>query len=172
MGTRSNIIVKVSNGKWQRIYCHWDGYISHHGPILLEHYNSQELAEKLVSGGDLSSLDINCEVPDGSVREAPHKFGNPVDGYCVYYGRDRGEEQTVRLFDTLFEAFPKGDSWTEYVYIWNGETWLFSPLPVPVNESLGSLQAALDHDKIRRLEGLAEYWIVGHTIPLQENLDA
>ncbi len=32
----------MSDGIIKSIYCHWDGYPSNNGKILLEHYNSQE----------------------------------------------------------------------------------------------------------------------------------
>lgn len=89
MGTRSDIIVKLANGQWKRIYCHWDGYLSHNGKILFKHYNSQERAEALVEHGDLSILGKQCSKPEG------HSYATPVKGYCVYYGRDRGETETM-----------------------------------------------------------------------------
>lgn len=113
MGTRSNIIVERRDGKWSRVYCHWDGYPSHHGPILTEHYQTQQKAEALVRRGDMSSLAENCTKPQG------HSFDHPKDGYCVYYGRDRGEKDTqAEIFDTLAEAWPDENSGAEYVYVW------------------------------------------------------
>jgi hypothetical protein len=55
MATRSHISVKVGN-IYKTVYCHFDGYPSYNGRILLSNYNSQELAEKLINGGDMSSL--------------------------------------------------------------------------------------------------------------------
>jgi len=86
MGTRSDIIVHRADGKWARVYCHWDGYLSHNGRILFDHYTSQKQAEKLVSHGDMSSLAPRCSKPKG------HSFDKPVKGFTVYYGRDRGEK--------------------------------------------------------------------------------
>ena len=63
MSTRSDIIVHLSNGKWARVYCHWDGYPSHNGKILFKHYNTQKLAEKLIKHGDMSSLGKKCGKP-------------------------------------------------------------------------------------------------------------
>jgi hypothetical protein len=118
MGTRSDIIVKLSDGKWKRIYCHWDGYISHNGAILFEHYNSQKLAEKLVEPGDLSSLAEDCSKPEG------HTFDSAVKGHCVYYGRDRGETGALGATgDTLQEVWPAEDAWTEFTYVWDGTKW-------------------------------------------------
>ena len=120
MGTRSDIIVHRADGKWTRIYCHWDGYPSHHGPLLLRHYNTQELAEKLVEPGDMSSLDAKCS------KSRDHTFGTPKKGYCVYYGRDRGVEAS--LGDTLDEVWNTNDTGTEFSYLWNdGKWWITSP---------------------------------------------
>ena len=121
MGTRSDIIVKLANGQWKRIYCHWDGYLSHNGKILFEHYNSQKKAEALVKHGDLSSLDEKCSKPHG------HSFDFRVNGYCVYYGRDRGEKNTEGHTGASLESvWPSADTWTEFTYIWDGEKWFVS----------------------------------------------
>ena len=111
MATRSNINVKVGD-KYHSVYCHWDGYVSHNGAILLEHYNSQELAEKLVAEGDMSVLGPQCDKPEG------HSYDTPAEGRTVYYGRDRGEEDVgMRVVDEpLFEQ--------SYSYVWDGEKWL------------------------------------------------
>ncbi|MBE5253482.1 post-segregation killing protein PndC [Mixta mediterraneensis] len=111
MATRSNINVKVGD-IYHCVYCHWDGYPEHHGPILTAHYNSQELAEKLVSHGDISILDNSCDKPEG------HSFDNRVDGYTVYYGRDRGEE------NVSFKKKASPLNQEEFSYIWDGEKWL------------------------------------------------
>ena len=39
MSTRARIGIVRPNGSILSIYTHSDGYISHHGPILLEHYD-------------------------------------------------------------------------------------------------------------------------------------
>lgn len=123
MGTRSDIIVHRADGSWKRIYCHWNGYLSHNGRILHDHYGSQELAEALVAPGDMSSLAPNCSKPEG------HSFEKPVDGYCVYYGRDRGEtgvDGTVA--DSLAKVWPEADCWTEFTYVWDqGHWWVANP---------------------------------------------
>jgi hypothetical protein len=110
MATRSNINVKV-NDKYHSVYCHNDGYPEGVGETLVNHYNSQELAERLVSFGDMSTLDVSCETEEG------HSFDTPAVGRTVYYGRDRGEEWTEkRITDT-----PRYDE--EYMYVWDGTEW-------------------------------------------------
>ena len=74
MSTRSSISVEISEGQSLCVYCHWDGYPSHNGRILLNHYNTQELAEALVRIGDISVLDASIEKPEG------HTFDNRVKG--------------------------------------------------------------------------------------------
>lgn len=116
MGTRSDIIVHRADGKWHRVYCHWDGYLSHNGKILFDHYTAQKQVEALVAPGDLSSLAPKCTKPKG------HSFDEAVKGYCVYYGRDRGEDDVAgTIGDTLFEVWPEQDAWTEFTYVWCDE---------------------------------------------------
>jgi hypothetical protein len=142
MSTRSDIIVQRSNGQWARVYCHFDGYPAHHGPILTQHYNSQERAETLVSLGDISVLDKRCDLPtepvprtyyNREIKKMPassvHTFDDPAEGFTLYYGRDRGETGTEpHLFDNLSAAWPPEDSWTEFVYVWtDGQWWIGDP---------------------------------------------
>lgn len=85
MSTRSTIAVVRADGSVKSVYCHWDGYLKHNGQVLLDGYNSQELAEKVTSLGDISFLDERYD-PIGE-----HSFDNPEDGTTILYGRDRGE---------------------------------------------------------------------------------
>jgi hypothetical protein len=117
MGTRSNIIVQRTDGKWHSVYCHWDGYLSHNGKILFEHYNSQKLAEGLVKLGDISSLGPKNTKPKG------HTFETRVDGYTVYYGRDRKEKNVDgKIGDSLSAVYPDTeDTWIEFIYVWKAD---------------------------------------------------
>ena len=116
MSTNSNIAMKKEDGSVVSIYCHWDGYESHHLPILKEHYNTIEKVEALLALGNLSSLDNSCDCPEG------HSFENCVDGYCVAYGRDRGEEnqQAQKFYNEsnwLYEVKQK------YNYLFDNNEW-------------------------------------------------
>jgi hypothetical protein len=133
MATRSNFIVKRRDGKYARVYCHWDGYLEHNGKILQEAYNSQDRAELLVLNGSMSSLGPRCDKPAG------HSFENKHPDTTVYYGRDRGEEGegAPSLSVTLAEASedPEG-----YIYLWDGERWLVeggeAELMMPLEQAL------------------------------------
>lgn len=107
MGTRSNIQVEISDGKSLAIYAHWDGYPSHMGQHLLDHYNTQELAEDIVRHGDMSSI------------------GQTIKD-CVFYKRDRdedGEHIEPHEIDTFTISSKKqGQEW-QYQFV-NGKWYV------------------------------------------------
>lgn len=86
MGTHATISVEHVDGTVSTTYLHYDGYLSHAGKMLQEHYNTLAKAEELVSHGHMSSL-YERIYPVGE-----HSFENPEKGTCVFYGRDRGEQ--------------------------------------------------------------------------------
>ncbi len=115
MSTRSYICIqrkKPAGEIWyEGVYCHWDGYPSWNGKILFENYKNRDIVEKLISLGDISSLNEKLETEDKS-----HTFDKPVEGVTVFYGRDRGEEETGPREVSLAEL--NGDIMIEYVYIY------------------------------------------------------
>ena len=118
MSTRSDIIVHRADGKWARVYCHFDGYLEGVGETLFNHYSDQAKAEALVAPGDMSSLAERCDKPAG------HSYKNPVRGYTVYYGRDRGETGVDGVIgDSLVAVWPPADTWTEFTYVWDAGKW-------------------------------------------------
>ena len=120
MATRSTIAVLHTDGTVSSSYCHWDGYLTHHGRILVQHYNTLELAEELISHGSMSSL-AESITPAGA-----HTFDDPEKGCTVYYGRDRGETDTAPiLFDDLTHYYQDNDN-EEYDYLFIGNTWMYS----------------------------------------------
>ncbi len=137
MGTRSDIIVKRSDNMWKRIYCHWDGYLSHNGQILFDHYNSQEKAEALVALGDLSSLAEEIGTKHNFDWRSEPKFDrskkmsqktkqeyNKLSRQCNAYGRDRGETECDGYTgDSLSAVWPEKGTWTEFTYIWYDGNW-------------------------------------------------
>lgn len=111
MSTHSNINVKVGD-KYHSVYCHIDGgYPNDVWMMLLQYYNTQELAEKLVSLGDLYRVGESCEKPEG------HSYTTPVNGYCVYYCRDR--DNSTGQFDVVDKPLFEYD----LCYEWDGTTW-------------------------------------------------
>jgi hypothetical protein len=90
MATRSTISIK-ENGKIRSIYCHWDGYPSNNGAILLEHYATGDKVNELINLGSLSSLRPNINPNPNEV----HDFENSQDDVVIAYHRDRGEELSI-----------------------------------------------------------------------------
>ena len=117
MSTRSSISVKQLDGSIKTVYCHFDGYHSHVGKMLLEHYNSQEQANAIINLGDLSSLSESVECPPN------HSYNNQIERYSVFYGRDRGEKDINAREYSSFEDAMLRDS-QEFDYYWDGSQWL------------------------------------------------
>lgn len=168
MSTRSNIIVHCLDGKWRRVYCHFDGYLSGVGATLAKHYATRKKASALVEPGDISVLAPRCNKPSKAMpglyyingfwklRNVEHSFETPCKGYTVYYSRDRGERSAVACVgDSLKDVWPGSDTWVEFVY-WMGDDgiwWVIEPdacvgdMPLRVDVALKHL----DGDKYRPL---------------------
>jgi hypothetical protein len=58
MSTRSTIALEYAGNVIKKIYCHYDGYISHMGVTLLEHYPTRKEVQSLIDDGDLSGIDM------------------------------------------------------------------------------------------------------------------
>ena len=125
MGTRSRIGV-MHGDKLKSVYYHWDGYLSHNGRILQDHYDSAK-ANHLVSLGDVSSLrpEIGVVHPfstwdtDMSPAEYEAQFANMT----TFYGRDRGESGVDFTVDQSYNEFLSKDYDYEYYYIMNDGVW-------------------------------------------------
>lgn len=121
MGTRARIAVKHPTlGTYASIYTHWDGYPSHHGPRLLEHFNTFEKVCELMALGDLSSL--------GRQIGQKHDFdthGNEHRDWCCAYGRDRGETGIEAVTSNTLEDLKAltQECGGEYLYLFDNGTW-------------------------------------------------
>ena len=103
MATRSNIGKLNSDNTVSYIYCHWDGYPSHNGTILQEHYNTPEQVDALLALGDMSSLEATIEG-------------------CKPYDEPGTEVATTTLF-----LFNKSHAQAiDYFYLFTDEGWKVS----------------------------------------------
>lgn len=112
MATRSRIGIERENGHIESIYCHWDGYPSHNGKILAEHYTDPEKIKALIALGDISSLNENVSPADG----VEHSFDKPAENVTVAYHRDRGEDLTKARVSYSMKGFEQSD-YEEYGYV-------------------------------------------------------
>jgi hypothetical protein len=118
MATRSRIGIINEDGTVTSVYCHWDGYPSHHGRILRDHYDTDTSIRELLSFGDLSSLDIKIS-PSGDT----HSFKDPEEGCCVFYGRDRGEEGSEATLHKNVDEFLSDAEMCDYAYLFEANEW-------------------------------------------------
>lgn len=103
MGTRSTINIKTEDGRYKGIYCHWDGYVSHNGRILVNYYTTTEQVEALIALGNISSL--------GETIEA-----------CKPYG---GESEEAKYT----AKYPESE---EYNYVFDNGAWTVNWRPLSV----------------------------------------
>ena len=116
MGTRSRIGV-MHGDKCKSVYCHWDGYLGYNGKMLQEHYDSSK-ANFLVALGDLSSLCLEVEIPEG----VEHSFDKPAGNITVFYGREKGTEfKVAHTFEQFLEQC--NNCAAEYYYIMRDGVW-------------------------------------------------
>lgn len=106
MATRSRIAIEMEDGSVQSIYCHFDGYPSHNGEILSNHYDYEKTSQ-LIKLGDISFLDKNLDE-------------------TIAYTRDRGEDAASNkpITHTGIKSFFNSDieAWG-YLITTNGD-WL------------------------------------------------
>ena len=122
MATRSRIGIVNEDGTVSSIYCHWDGYPSNNGRILVEDYTDRDKVKSLIELGSISSLDKHVEPPsivdenDTNGRKGErmlkkfgftraHSFDNPMPGVTVAYHRDRGEDYIEPRVDSSLEKY-------------------------------------------------------------------
>ena len=113
MATCSNIGIEYNDGSVKMIYCHWDGYASNNGRILLNHYKNKEKIESLLSLGDISLLEMDVEPNPKFV----HRFDNAQPTVTVAYHRDRGEKLSPALIFESKESASK--NMQEYLYLFS-----------------------------------------------------
>lgn len=128
MATRSFIAQKLTDGSFQAIYCHWDGYPEHVGDILFHHYSNTAKLASLLSLGSISSLGERLEPTPGG----GHTFEKPEVGVVVAYHRDRGEKiQEAGVYADLAALKAAcDDAGGEYLYTWADGAWTCNDKPL------------------------------------------
>jgi hypothetical protein len=116
MATRSHIGVRNTDGTVDYIYCHFDGYPSHNGKILIDHYADMDKVNALMKLGDLSIL--GAEI--GEKQDFYDRF-TYEQNWCLAYGRDRNEPNTS-VKTTQFIDLLKDDG-VDYIYVFDGDYW-------------------------------------------------
>jgi hypothetical protein len=123
MSTRSAIVEKTETGEFRGIYCHGNGYLSHNGRILLEHYTNPSKVSELISLGDISTLGSRVS-PD---ENESHSYEKPIKDITVAYFRDRQEDEAdvcTTVGSSLEEVLGCIDYSYAYVFI-NNEWYVY-----------------------------------------------
>ena len=126
MSTRSRIALQNNDGTFTSIYCHFDGYPSNNGKILLEHYTDESKVRALMDLGNLSIL--------GTELGDKHDFDTHLDQNntgCLAYGRDRGEKNTKAVTSKTHADLTTlaRNCGGEFLYLFANGAWSFKPLP-------------------------------------------
>ena len=140
MGTRSHIGLALGPDQIVSVYCHYDGYIQHNGRKLVEHYNTKSAVEKLINGGDMSSLHTTHMWESAPLKQIIyHADGRQTTDYMrdadqnwVYspvksepspmYYSERGEDVPPKMSN--FDDFLSDKCNEEWCYLFTpGEGW-------------------------------------------------
>lgn len=129
MSTRSNIGIINDDRSVDVVYCHWDGYPSYNGAVLLHHFRDEDKVRRLLRLGDISILAPKLEPGPGQ----EHTFEHPAEDVCLAYGRDRGEKHTearhYESVDAYLDHMYREFTWVEHIYLFDpgSRNWLWSP---------------------------------------------
>ena len=144
MSTRSIIGILNSDGTATYVFCHWDGFPSHHGPILMKHYNTEARVRQLLAQGQIEVLDkfISPDEVKGPLVPAmtglfnryqqgwTHNDENRAKGVSTFILRDcniKGWNNNAKKHAKPITAPLKdfGDNWTwqEYEYLFKKGAW-------------------------------------------------
>ena len=148
MSTRSNIGILEPDGKFEVVYCHWDGHPDSNGVRLLLHWNKPEAIRQLLLLGDMSCLGkvLGKKHPIDRKQKYACKHGwekaretlpEEIEQWCQFYGRDGRPDQkeggtSSRVYDSFADFVERElkDSDAEYVYVFDVKKgkWLFTSL--------------------------------------------
>ena len=111
MGTRSRIGLQLE-GQIISAYHHWDGYPEWLGVTLNKKFNTRELVEELIDGGDMSCCDSDT---DWDLKDC--------ESHVQYYSL-RGEDCPPKIAESITEFFEQTENTDgEYAYLFNNGEW-------------------------------------------------
>ncbi len=112
MSTNARIGIDNGDGTVTSIYTHWDGYPTHHAPILLESYVTEQHLRQLLALGDVSILDH--AIGEKHDFDMHYQERAKLGPWTVFYGRDRGENDVDARTHPI-------DEWPEYGQAWESK---------------------------------------------------
>ena len=135
MSTNAVIGMQFHDGSVKSIYLHWDGYPSHAGAVLIEHYLDANKVDMLINLGDISFL-------GPEVLDAPKEVlgTDEVYDFTSAYHRDKGEEfNPPRIFTStyLWLRDAMNNTSAQYGYLYEvRKGWVYYDLHRPQAQSI------------------------------------
>ena len=136
MGTRSRVAV-MHGDVCKSVYCHYDGYLSYTGQILLEHYDSTK-ANMLVARGDNSGVKETLE--EMNFYEDREAKGEDVSEFL-----DSTPWKVAHSFEEFLDQV--SSCWGEYYYVMTDGEWYAGAIydtPGLIKDGLVPLKQALE----------------------------
>lgn len=127
MGTRSRIGMLMNDGHIKSVYCHWDGYPSYNGKILMKYYTDENKVNELISLGSISSLGCSTEYKEQEYDENFTPKYVDEEGLHLYtkdYHRWRNESVFIHEDKNIEEYMVHAyDSCEDYAYLYALGYW-------------------------------------------------
>ena len=115
MSTRALIGVVQEDQTIKSVYHHFDGYPEWLGTVLEDKYNTEDKANRLISGGDMSCCWTQSRwLANGGQGKVPY--------YGPQYYTGRGERLRITTTDN-FEEFTELDCDNEFSYLFKDGKW-------------------------------------------------
>jgi hypothetical protein len=136
MGTRSRVAV-MHGDVCKSVYCHYDGYLSYTGQILLEHYDSTK-ANMLVARGDNSGVKETLE--EMNFYEDREAKGEDVREFL-----DSTPWKVAHSFEEFLDQV--SSCWGEYYYVMKDGVWYAGAIydtPGLIKDGLVPLKQAIE----------------------------
>jgi hypothetical protein len=125
----------IENGKYNHIYCHWDGDPIGVGAMLVNNYSNITKIKELLGLGDISCL--APKVPSSASKaifdtlRSQQDGDQKIDQYCtdnsltLSYKMWRGVNSSPKMTNFGSLAKEVEDQMISYVYIYNNEHWSY-----------------------------------------------
>ena len=153
--TSSFIAIQIDKNTYEGIYCHLDGYLTHHGAMLLDHYKDRKKLEKLIALGNISQLAPKIE-PNPKFEHS-FDYDKRQEGVVVAYGRDRGEQGQESIKCNLSELLERK---VDYTYVLDeNDKWVYLKRPAREFKDVKTdLNKEYKSMKIKRPKGYYGFW--------------
>ena len=108
MATRSTIALEFANGVVQQVYCHWDGYLDHHGLILFRSYDTPDKVNALLDLAKVKDTATKIGITDKSWKSRTENVARP-EGAARRFERARTSttiavDESARLAPMIIAA--------------------------------------------------------------------